>query len=275
MTKSDLLRLLDDAEVQQKIFNIAAGKENPVFDSPKEISEQEKISQLQSDLQKARAEIYRLRHELALAENRVKNAQSKQLDAENSAREQKLRADQLNQTYQEKFDRLCKDKERAESRESQLKTSIAQLKEKLAERFGRGWNLFQDYRYLTGHARDILDASVFLRHDNFTAFICSAAQPNSLEIIWDSVKECVFTDQPHDAETIWQIFLYAVELVNSAKSRDIFEILPVDIGDRFDSDFHAEGPNSRAQGIVSKIFIAGYKNSYSGKILRKSIVQVS
>ena len=275
MTKSDLLRLLDDAEVQQKIFNIAAGKDTPIFDNTKKISEQEKISQLQSDLQKARAEIYQLRHELALADNRVKNAQSKQLDAENSAREHKLRADQLNQTYQEKFDRLRKDKERVERRESQLESSIAQLKEKLAERFGRGWNLFQEYRYLTGHARDILDASVFQRQDNFTAFICAAAQPNSLEIIWDTVKECVFIDQPRDADTIWKIFLYAVELVNSAKSRDIFEILPVDIGDRFDSDFHAEGPNSRAQGIVSKIFIAGYKNSYSGKILRKSIVQVS
>ena len=270
MNKDELLSLLDDEDVQRKIFSIAAGKVPDKFEPEK--SAQDKIAQLESELQKARAEIFQLNQRIC---QREKDFQSKLSAAENSEREQKRRADQLQQTFQEESQRLKDDKDRAERKMSQLQSSIKQLQEQLNERFGRGWELFQKYHYLGDHSRQILGTAVFQREDDFTSFICSAAQPNSLEIIWDTARDATFNDQSRDAETLWQIFLYALELVNSSRAQASYSVLPVSLGDKFDTDFHAEGPNSRAQGIVSQIFIAGFKNNYSGKIHRKSIVQVS
>ena len=78
-----------------------------------------------------------------------------------------------------------------------------------------------------------------------------------------------------DAEILGEIFEYCLELVNASKAQASYSILPVNVGDRFDSDVHIEAPGSRAQGTVAAVYLPGYRNDYSGKIIRKSIVQVS
>ena len=107
------------------------------------------------------------------------------------------------------------------------------------------------------------------------SFICGGAQSNSLEKIWDVLRECVISGKQQDAEILWEVFEYCLELVNSSKAQPGYSILPVKEGDRFDFELHSEGSNSRAQGRISNIYLRGYRNDYNGKIIRKSIVQVS
>ncbi len=150
---------------------------------------------------------------------------------------------------------------------------ISDLEGQLQQRFARGWELFKKYQTIGAHARQLLQG-VFTR-ENFMSFICGGAQSESLEKIWDVLRECVMNSRQHDAEILWEVFEYSLELVNSSRAQVSYSILPVSDGDRFDSDLHTEAPGSRAQGKVARVYLPGFRNDYNRRIIKKSIVQVS
>lgn len=261
MYKYELLRLLEDSDVQEKILKIVSEPEEkfPMYNADK-ISklETEKDSALQRattaerQLEILRGENMRLRNSLSQSEQRVKNLQRE--------------ADNLQRDYQSEL-------ETAQKKISLLENSISELKWQNEQRFARGWELFQKYQRVGSHARQLLQG-VF-PHENFTSFICGGAQVNSLETLWDVLRECVMNHRQQDAEILWEVFEYCLELVNSSKAQASYSVLPVNVGERFDSDIHSEAPGSRAQGKISAVCLPGYRNDYSGKIIKKSIVQVS
>ena len=55
---------------------------------------------------------------------------------------------------------------------------------------------------VNAHSRQILKAGVFTRDDNFMSFICGGAQTNSLETLWEVIKECIMSEQQQDAEIL-------------------------------------------------------------------------
>ena len=148
------------------------------------------------------------------------------------------------------------------------------LQEQLDARFSRGWELFEAYRKVSEHTRQILHNGVFTQEASFMSFICGGAQLTALDRLWDALRDCVLRGQQDDAEILWDIFEYCLELVNASRTQAKYEILSVKVGDSFDSDCHTEGPNSRAQGIVREVYLQGYRNTYGDRIMKKSIVQV-
>ncbi len=105
------------------------------------------------------------------------------------------------------------------------------------------------------------------------SFICGGAQTSALETIWDVLRECVQQGKADDASTLWDIFEYCLQLVNASKIQARYETLPVEEGDTFDMDYHSEGQGSKAQGTIADIYLRGFRNSYNGKVIRKSIVR--
>jgi len=211
------------------------------------------------------------------------NTQGKNSRLENSLSqsEQTARAlqDKLNE-WQKTFNRehqraqdLQHDFDAAQDRISRLQGIVDTQEAEIQKRFARGWELFQNYRRVGSHARQLL-RGVF-PHDDFTSFICGGAQTNSLETLWDVLRECIMNGRQEDAEILWEVFEYCIELVNASKAQAGYSVLPVNVGDRFDSDVHSEGPGSRAQGKISNVCLPGYQNDYNGRIIRKSVVQVS
>ena len=349
MYKYELLRLLDDAEIQRKILKIV--NEPNVFEEPQEetsetrqtINEEipapddnaEKISAAQQAtdterlLNSLRGEYLKLRSDFAQSEQRIKSLERKLQTALNENSRLNKSLEQTQKRAQDKISRLESDFAQSEQRvkelEQQIQTAqyknsrlenslsqseqsarslqdklkewqgtfnreqqraenlkrdlddaqdkISELEEQLQQRFARGWELFKKYQRVGSHARQLLQG-VFPRED-FMSFICGGAQINSLETLWDVLRECIMSNRQQDAEILWQIFEYCLELVNSSKAQAGYSILPVNVGDRFDSDVHSEGPGSRAQGKISNIYLLGYRNDYNGKIIRKSIVKVS
>ena len=150
---------------------------------------------------------------------------------------------------------------------------ISGLDSQLNERFSRGWELFRKYQLVGSHARQLLQG-VFPRED-FMAFICGGAQVDSLGTLWDVLRECVMNRRQQDAQILSEVFEYCLELVNSSKAQASYSILPVNVGERFDSDVHSEAPGSRAQGKISVVYLPGYRNDYNGRIIKKSVVQVN
>ena len=155
-----------------------------------------------------------------------------------------------------------------------LKKENRALQEQLDARFSRGWELFEAYRKVSEHTRQILHNGVFTQEASFMSFICGGAQPTALDRLWDALRDCVLRGQQDDAEILWDIFEYCLELVNASRTQAKYEILSVKVGDSFDSDCHTEGPNSKAQGIVREVYLQGYRNTYGDRIMKKSIVQV-
>lgn len=155
-----------------------------------------------------------------------------------------------------------------------LKKENHALQEQLDARFSRGWELFEAYRKVSEHTRQILHNGVFTQEASFMSFICGGAQLTALDRLWDALRDCVLRRQQDDVKILWDIFKYCLELVNASRTQAKYEILSVKVGDSFDSDCHSEGPNSKAQGIVRKVYLQGYRNTYSDRIMKKSIVQV-
>ena len=304
MTNYELLRLLDDPYVREKIRQIVA--EPKKFSEPEKIPVPEKISppipdeslskletenrRLKETLQAAeldkdtlRGENLQLENSLSKTQQRVKDleqqiktAQYRNSRLESSLSQSEQSARSLQDKLKEWQNTFTREQQRAKNLQRDLddaQRKISELEAQLQQRFARGWELFQKYRRVGSHARQLLQG-VFPR-DDFMSFICGGAQVNSLETLWDVLRECVMNNRPQDAETLSEVFEYCLELVNATKAQAGYSILPVKPGDRFDSDLHSEGPNSRAQGKISNVYLPGYRNDYNGRVIRKSIVQVS
>lgn len=166
------------------------------------------------------------------------------------------------------------ERQRLEQCKTALEKASQALQRQLDERFARGWELFEQYRNVNEHTRQLLHNGVFTQEASFMSFICGGAQLTALDRLWDALRDCVLRKQQDDAKILWDIFEYCLELVNASRTQAKYEILSVKVGDSFDSDCHSEGPNSKAQGIVRKVYLQGYRNTYSDRIMKKSIVQV-
>ena len=323
MNKNELLSLLDDADVREKILAIV----NHQADAAQEIipkSSDDDEQQLEETFQ---ADIAAWKEELT-AEHQQKDKLQAEVDAwkekfadehqrtgilQRELKAEGKRADKLQRevdSWKEKFnderkraDKLKVDgdawikqyehqQRRANELQGKLETWIKKFNdendrsEKLQEEFDaaqdklsrledfvHGVEVYQKYQEVSYHTRQLL-AGVFTRN-GFKSFVCGGAQVNSLETIWDVWRECVMSDNEEDAEILGEVFMYCLELVNASKVQASYSILPVKVGDRFDSDIHVEGPGSRAQGKISAVYLPGYKNNYNRRIIRKSIVQVS
>lgn len=286
MNKYELLRLLDDVEVQQKILQIV--KEPQIFSEPVKTPEEppvddEKISRRENEIDNLRTENFQLKNNLSKTQQHVKdleeqirNAQFKNSRLENSLSQSERSSKDLQNKLAEWQKTFTREQQRAKNLQQDLDAAqlkISELEGQLEQRFARGWELFQKYQTIGAHARQLLQG-VFTR-ENFMSFICGGAQSESLEKIWDVLRECVMNSRQHDADILWEVFEYSLELVNSSRAQVSYSTLPVNVGDRFDSDVHTEAPGSRAQGRVAQVYLPGFRNDYNRRIIRKSIVQVS
>ena len=230
-----------------------------------------------------RSDNFRLKNNLSEAQRRVEdlerqiqNAQYKNSRLESSLSQSERSSKALQSKLAEWQETFTREQQRAKTLQQDLDAAnrkISDLEGQLQQRFARGWELFQKYQSVGSHARQLLQG-VFTR-DNFMSFICGGAQSESLEKIWDVLRECVMNSRQHDAEILCEVFEYSLELVNSSRGQGSYSILPVNVGDRFDSDIHTEAPGSRAQGRVAQVYLPGFRNDYNRRIIRKSIVQVS
>ncbi len=229
---------------------------------------------IEGELQDSQNKIIELSDVLKEAQQKVHDLKMESDKWKNAYQAEKRNSDTLRANFQSEIDGLKQEKQSLEQRKRSLEKANKSLQSQMEQRFSHGWELFEAYQNVDDHTKQILHNGVFTQETNFMSFICGGAQTSSLEKLWDALKECIMYGQQKDAQILWDIFEYCIELVNSSKTQAKYEILSVNEGDRFDSDIHTEGPNSLAQGKVVNIYLPGYQNTYNGKIIKKSIVQV-
>lgn len=232
------------------------------------------IQRIEGELQESKDKIIKLSGVLEETQQKSHNFQAERDKWNNAYQTEKRNSDTLRVRFQSEIDSLKQENQRLEQRKRSLEKANESLQSQVEQRFSRGWELFEAYQNVSDHTKQILHNGVFTQETNFMSFICGGAQTSSLEKLWDALKECIMYGQQKDAQILWDVFEYCIELVNSSKTQAKYEILPINEGDRFDSDIHTEGPNSLAQGKVVNVYLPGYQNTYNGKIIKKSIVQV-
>ena len=297
MNKDELLSLLGDADVREKILAVVNQKSEDtqdIFDESKQTEEtqgevdswKEKFADehqraeiLQRELKAEGKRADKLQREVDSWKEKFnaerRRADKLKIDGDAWIKQyehQQRRANELQGKLEMWIKKFSDEQERSEKLQEEFDDAEGKLSR--LEDFTRGIEIYQKYQEVSNHTRQLLAAGVFTR-DNFKSFICGGAQVNSLETIWDVWRECVIGGKNQDAEILGEVFMYCLELVNASKVQASYSILPVRVGDRFDSDIHVEAPGSRAQGKISAVYLPGYRNNYNQRIIKKSIVKVS
>ena len=253
---------LQSAERQIRDLKMQMGVRKEEHPTEKKTHDEEKV-RIEKENQRLRGEVESLKAEKERSEKQINDLKTQM---------EEYRAEK--KKHDEESLRMKEEKKNLSGEVKDLQTKNHALQEQLDARFSRGWELFEAYRKVSEHTRQILHNGVFTQEASFMSFICGGAQLTALDRLWDALRDCVLRGQKDDAEILWDIFEYCLELVNASRTQAKYEILSVKVGDSFDSDCHSEGPNSKAQGIVREVYLQGYRNTYSDRIMKKSIVQV-
>ena len=140
------------------------------------------------------------------------------------------------------------------------------------KKFPNGWGLYQELDKSSDETKECL--SKCMKCASFSSFICSGAQLQNLEFIWDEALKAKRNNEQY-ADLFWRIFVYCTKLVNLAREQELIVILEPKLGDRFYSEIHSTtGTNSTAQGEVRDIILPGYRNTFKKEIKRKSNVVI-
>lgn len=237
-------------------------------------SVQNYIHRIEIELNNSKNKTTKLNEDLEKAQQLMGNMQLECDKWKDKFQIEKRNTDNISMKLKKEVDVLKREKQQLEQYNNSLEDTNKSMKTQMEQRFQKGWELFEAYQNVDEHTKQLLHYGVFTQETNFMSFICGGAQTDSLEKLWDVLKECIMFGNEKDSQILWDIFEYCIELVNSSKTQAKYEIMPVTEGDKYDCDIHMEGPNSLAQGKVINVYLPGYKNTYNNKILRKSIVQV-
>ena len=305
--KKELLRLLEeDREVRRKLRGLLSGAEE---NDDKDMTPKAEAAYSPSERKNYAVEIERLK--MAIADERTQKEVARresdelrrQLETERSdfARQKRELADEcaalrkaqteaedncrrLEQECAEKDaslkdataknNRLRSENERTARELTEAQTKITEKDGELQQRFARGWDIWGRYRQLTDGTKESLER-VFAHADDFTSFICCGAQSDAPEGIWDVMANCWDKKLPGDLAILREIFAYSLELVNSTKTKPLFEILSVKPGDKYDRKCHLVEPFCEVQqGNVEKVCVQGFRNVFVNKVIRQSLVSL-
>ena len=168
---------------------------------------------------------------------------------------------------------LTADLDRTREEREDLKEDLQQAEQELSQRFAQGWQLYEAYQEVDDYYRGLL--SDVMARPGFEAFIVGLSQDRSLQKIWDVTREAVMKGHDDDtAKTLWRLFQYSMDLVNQGRSQDLYAVEDVKVGDFYDIDLHALTVDSRNQGCLTEVYLPGYRNVSTGKIVHKSQVKI-
>ena len=168
---------------------------------------------------------------------------------------------------------LKKDKGELETTCKNYKKENKALQEKLKLSFEKGQDLFAAVQALPESYIDYIGAEVQL--NNLESFIISSTMSQRvLERIWESAKEAAVSEDTASFKVLWSYFEYACDLFNKGRGNEIIVIDTVEVGATYNVHDHDADSGSASRGDIQKIYIKGFKNSYSEERVRKSCVRV-
>jgi len=281
-----LLKALDNKNVQQKICEIVRASKESALPSV-EISNKEKCNNNQITRYEAGQYTKAGQHhkDVNVAQVNIGSVQAeiRKLKTENAELTEKLEESQatiasLNGTIEQKETanaKLAKDLRNSQATIASLNGTIEQKEKKLKALepltvFQKPLKLLTAYRNLPEKIHYSL--SNILAAKSLEAFVATGVQYDNLKSLWEFMKDKALDDQK--IPELLDIFRYFLEAYNANYEKPRYQILPDFCGENFDNELHIRGYNSRPSGRITETVLPGYKNTFTGKIEKKSVVIV-
>ncbi len=237
----------------EKIIRFFTGQNDVIQKTVKESSQQ--ISDLNY-------EISQLKTNIANTTEELNHWKEKALDRKEKCKSLEVDCQQLK-----------KDKGELETTCKNYKKENKELQEKLKLSFEKGQELFAAVQVLPKSYIDYIGAEVQL--NNLESFIISSTMSQRvLERIWESAKEAAISDDTASFKVLWSYFEYACDLFNKGRGNEIIVIDTVEVGSTYNVHDYDAVSGSASRGDIQKIYIKGFKNTYSEERVRKSCVRV-
>lgn len=132
--------------------------------------------------------------------------------------------------------------------------------------------IYSTYKNLPEENKKILKG--IYKGDTFESFLYCGVQYSNIEALWEYVKTLIVNGNLENIEELRKIFKFFLKSHNKIYDTDIYMLQEVSLGDTFDEDSHMRGFNSKISGKINEIYLQGYINLNTRKIVKKTIVKV-
>jgi small-conductance mechanosensitive channel len=115
--------------------------------------------------------------------------------------------------------------------------------------------------------------SGIFKGESLSNFIACGVQEKNIQNLWEYTKAEILEDSNDDISKLVEIFEFFFQRYIIAYP--IYESLDTQTQQSFDTELHIKHhSSSSSSGSVSKVYLQGYKNIKTDKIIKKSIVRV-
>ncbi len=133
--------------------------------------------------------------------------------------------------------------------------------------------MFQVFMNLNTAVKDALK-SIF-KQDTYENFLACGTQLGNINALWNVIKCRVQNGQFDELEELSKILYYFIDVFNTIEDKPLLKVQDVSDKHNFDVEYFIKSEDSSKQmGAISKVYLKGYCNVVSGKIINKSIVKV-
>lgn len=282
----DLLELLDDTVVQEKIRCICGMQKRAIYtmDSTDEQSyinttDKNQIKELEQKLNQVNAELQK--YQSYAGQIQQKNNVYQQENGRLNNRISDLRTEldniklQLQTALAEK--RILENDIKDFNREKQNLTSALHSAntalQALKNQFQEPVACLAMYRSLSETTRDGLSDVVCDKNE--VLWIASCTSADHLKKIWEYTKEILSDEErQEDVEILKKIFDYFFDIYNASLPEPIYQRDDIQIEDEYDDEKHIRSRDSETSGLITKILLRGYYSINTGYAICKSVVKI-
>lgn len=148
---------------------------------------------------------------------------------------------------------------------------VSQKKSEERDDFKNITEAYEMYKELSERGKNSL--SNILKGNNIEQFMVCGSQWNTIESLWEYIRNEVIENRQEDLKNLKGIFKYFFNLYALYDGENYcFQDIP-DI-ERFDTEKYIAHPKGKSAGKVGEILLKGYINKRRGKIEKKSVVLV-
>lgn len=253
MNRDELLKLLDDKEIQDAIKKIVSknsiNNSHELDEANKEIEVLEKlVAKLKSCLRKEEVKSNTLNQEL-------KTKQEELSELNNTIKNAKT-----------KLNKIETELSKANAKNNQLVDEVEDYK----KQFDVELNMFKLYNNLSKETKTSLKG--IFKDDSFEGFIACGLQEKNIHSLWDYIKSELIEDSNEDNENLVKIFNFF--FVKYEMAYPIYKVQNIKKDEDFNTDLHIKDSQSSVSGKIKEVLLKGWVNTKMNNVVRKSVVNI-
>jgi len=179
--------------------------------------------------------------------------------------------------HQQLKERLNSQENQNQELEDKITIKNAQNKEiqnKLSfykQNFEEELKIYEKFMSLQSSTKDSL--SNIFKGNSLSDFISCGVQEKNIHNLWEYTKNEILENKNQEISKLIEIFYFLFE--RCQVSFDIYQLLDTNIDENFNTQEHLKhNESTSSSGNISKVYLQGYKNIKTDKIIKQSVVKI-